>query len=470
MIHRFMKMLMVAAMSCGIIFSISTPAVSAGHEKSADDKPPSPEELKAMDQGVRERIENLPPYLKEKAHKVQDLHMSFMQEIGADGPYIEETGKKFFETATTFMKGLAEDPKAHQDPAVHELIHFIANDFGQGDVPKDVPTRELISGEIDHLQDEASKLAQHSGHPGPHGDPNAPLPHGAPPPPGHHSDPGAPPHGAPPPPPGLHSDPGAPPHGAPPLPRPPPPPGHHSDPGAPPHGAPPPPPGLHSDPGAPPHGAPPLPPGLHSGPGKSPWEMEERKRLAELERLKAAEKAEQEILTAAEKAEQEKLAAQKAEQEKLTAAEKAEQEKLAAQKAEQERLAAEALRPKLIEAGIKAAYEVAKVMNRNGFKHDSWKTLQMSSRSPVNQAEKTSWIILDLELQTGNWQMDYPSPSELLEAAVKIIVNRMNQEQLGATWALGEVCIIGAKENLNRFEERKVVEQLTKCEEFKDGL
>ena len=162
MIHRLMKMLMVAAMSCGIIFSMSTPAVSAGHEQGGkhDDAPPSPEELKAMDQGLRERIDKLPPHLKEKAHKVQDLHMSFMQEIGADGPYIGETGKKFFETATAFMKGLAEDPNAHQDPAVHELIHFIANDFGQGDVPSDVPTHELIKGELEGLQDEASKLAQ----------------------------------------------------------------------------------------------------------------------------------------------------------------------------------------------------------------------------------------------------------------------------------------------------------------------
>ena len=31
------RMRMVAVMLCGIIFSISTPAVSAGHEKSADD-------------------------------------------------------------------------------------------------------------------------------------------------------------------------------------------------------------------------------------------------------------------------------------------------------------------------------------------------------------------------------------------------------------------------------------------------
>ena len=454
MIHRFMKMLMVPAMSCGIIFSISTPAVSAGHEKSADDKPPSPEELKAMDQGLRERIENLPPYLKERARKVQDLHLSFMQEIGADGPYIEEKGKKFFETATTFMKGLAEDPKAHQDPAVHELIHFIANDFGQGDVPKDVPTRELIRGEIDHLQDEASKLAQHSGHPGPHGDPNAPLPHGAPPPPGHHRDPGAPPL-----PPGLHSGP---------------------------HGAPPPPPGLHSDPGAPP-----LPPGLPPPPplpgpedmkaaeqevkekAQKVQDLPTRALITEQERLKA--EAEQKRL-AAQKAEQERLKAEKTEQERLKA-EKAEQERLKAEKAaEQERLAPEALRPKLIEAGIKAANEVAKVMNRNEFKWDSWKTLQMNSLSPVNRADKTSmysWIKFDAEF---NWISDYQYPSDHLEAIVKDIVNGMNQEQLGATWALGEVCITGTKDNSNRYdvktgkEEYKVLEKLTKCEEFKDGL
>jgi hypothetical protein len=466
MIHRFMKMLMVAAMSCGIIFSISTPAVSAGHEKSADDKPPSPEELKAMDQGVRERIENLPPHLKARAHMVQDLHLSFMQEIGADGPYIEEKGKKFFETATTFMKGLAKDPKAHQDPAVHELIHFIANDFGQGDVPKDVPTRELIRGEIDHLQDEASKLAQHSGHPGPHGDPNAPLPHGAPPPPGHHRDPGAPPL-----PPGLHSGPGAPPHGAPPLP-------------------PPPPPGLHSGPGAPPHGGPPPPPpGLHSGPGAPP--RPEEIMAAEQERLVATDasvritvkeiqkfgdlvKAEADLP----KADEEKVTKKAQDLPQSLMAWPTEEERLfiAAEKTEQERLALEALRPKLIEAGIKAANEVAKVMNRNEFKWPSWKTLQMNSLSPVNRADKTSmysWIKFDAEFKGFS---NYQYPSDHLEAIVKDIVNGMNQEQLGATWALGEVCITGTKDNSNRYdvktgkEEYKVLEKLTKCEEFKDGL
>ena len=42
--HVVKRMMMVAVMLCGIIFSISTPAVSAGHEKSTDDAPPSPED------------------------------------------------------------------------------------------------------------------------------------------------------------------------------------------------------------------------------------------------------------------------------------------------------------------------------------------------------------------------------------------------------------------------------------------
>ncbi len=152
------RMRMVAVMLCGIIFSISTPAVSAGHEKSADDAPPSPAEMKAIDQGLRERIDILPQDLKEKAHRVQDLYMQFMQEMAVDAPNTEETGHMFFDAAITFMGGLAEDPRIdknslYYDPAVHELIHFIANDFGEGDVPKDVPTRDLIRGEIAHLKD-----------------------------------------------------------------------------------------------------------------------------------------------------------------------------------------------------------------------------------------------------------------------------------------------------------------------------
>jgi hypothetical protein len=195
--------------------------------------------------------------------------------------------------------------------------------------------------------------------------------------------------------------------------------------------------------------------------------------ITEQERLKAEE--EQKRL-AAEKAEQERLKAEKAEkaeQERLKA-EKAEQERLKAEKAaEEERLAPEALRPKLIEAGIKAANEVAKVMNRNEFKWPSWKTLQMNSLSPVNRADKTSmysWIKFDAEFKGFS---NYQYPSDHLEAIVKAIVNGMNQEQLGATWALGEVCITGVKDN-SRYdvitEEYKVLEKLTKCEEFKDGL
>ena len=168
------RMLLTAVMCCGIIFSISTPAVSAGHEQGGqhgdhDDGPPSPEEIKAMDQGIRERIDKLPPGLKEKAHKIQDLHMQLMLSAAKDGPNTGEMGRKFFSAAIPFMKGLAEDPKAHKNPAVHELVHFIANAFGQGDVPKAVPTIDLLRDEVEHLKDEMkgfSERGQHQGQPG----------------------------------------------------------------------------------------------------------------------------------------------------------------------------------------------------------------------------------------------------------------------------------------------------------------
>ena len=160
---RITRMLLTAVMCCGIIFSISTPAVSAGHEQGGqhgdhDDGPPSPEEIKARDQGIRERMDKLPPHLKERAHKIQDLNMKFHHEMATDAPNTEETGHKFFDAAITFLEGLANDPNAQKDPAVHELIHFIANDFGEGDVPKDVPTIELIRGEIQHLNDEVENF------------------------------------------------------------------------------------------------------------------------------------------------------------------------------------------------------------------------------------------------------------------------------------------------------------------------
>jgi hypothetical protein len=165
-------------------------------------------------------------------------------------------------------------------------------------------------------------------------------------------------------------------------------------------------------------------------------EKAERKRLAaekaaEEERL-AAEKAEQERL-AAEKAEQERLA-EKAERKRLAAEKAAEEERLAAEKAERKRLAAEALRPKMLEAGIEAAYEVAKEMNRNWYKWDSWKTLDIRGRDPYNEAAYSA-----LRVTVKSQEISASSESELLEAAVKEIVNRMNQEQLEAIEH--EVCI-----------------------------
>jgi hypothetical protein len=163
--------------------------------------------------------------------------------------------------------------------------------------------------------------------------------------------------------------------------------------------------------------------------------LEAQKRLAaekaaEEERL-AAEKAEQERL--AEKAEQERLA-EKAERKRLAAEKAAEEERLAAEKAERKRLAAEALRPKLIEAGIEAAEKVAEVMKYQGDKWDSWKKLDIRGLDPHSRSPESA-LKVTVKLQ----EISASSKSELLEAAVKEIVNRMNQEQLEAIEH--EVCI-----------------------------
>ena len=86
--------------------------------------------------------------------------MKFEMGMAQDSPDTGKNGDVFFKNAITFMNVLAYDPKAQNDSAVHELVHFIANDFGEGDVPKDVPTRELIKGEIDHLNAERKDFAQ----------------------------------------------------------------------------------------------------------------------------------------------------------------------------------------------------------------------------------------------------------------------------------------------------------------------
>ena len=106
---RLTRMLLTAVMSCGIIFSISTPAVSANHAPPGphgdhEDAPPSPEEIKAMDHGIRERMDKLPGHLKEKAHQVQDLHMKFVHEMATDAPNTEETVSYTHLTLPTILR------------------------------------------------------------------------------------------------------------------------------------------------------------------------------------------------------------------------------------------------------------------------------------------------------------------------------------------------------------------------------
>jgi len=105
-------------------------------------------------------ISKLPPHLKARANKVQDLHMKFVAGMAQDSPDTGKHGDVFFTNAIAFMKELAADPRVKDDPAIHELIHFIANDFGEGDVPKGVPTLDLIKGEIDHMIEERKNFAR----------------------------------------------------------------------------------------------------------------------------------------------------------------------------------------------------------------------------------------------------------------------------------------------------------------------
>ena len=143
------QILRIFALSCGLSLSMFAYAAASNHAA-----PPSPAEIKAKAVGMQERIEKLPPHLKARANKVQDLHMKFKAGMAQDSPDTGKNGDVFFTNAIAFMKELAADPRAKNDPAVHELIHFIANDFGEGDVPKGVPTLDLIKGEIDHLIEE----------------------------------------------------------------------------------------------------------------------------------------------------------------------------------------------------------------------------------------------------------------------------------------------------------------------------
>ncbi|MEE2753097.1 MAG: hypothetical protein VX910_03870 [Candidatus Latescibacterota bacterium] len=146
-----------------------------GGDHGDHDAPPSPQELKAMDAGLRMRIAKLPAHLKARASKVQDLHMKFVTGMTNGDPGNDKNGKAFFQSAIKFMQGLAKDPAATSDPAVHEMIHFLANDFGKGDLPTDIPTATLIEGEIGHLKGWAADFRGPRG-----GDPNR-GPQGGPP-------------------------------------------------------------------------------------------------------------------------------------------------------------------------------------------------------------------------------------------------------------------------------------------------
>ena len=130
-----------------------------------DDGPPSPAEIKAMDKGIRKRINRLPQRLRKEAHEVQDLHLRALKGMASGAPdeELKQVGLKAIDTALGFFERLAEDPKAVRDRAVHELVHFIHNDFGEGDVPKRVRTLDMIKDEIEHLKEERRDFTQDFG-------------------------------------------------------------------------------------------------------------------------------------------------------------------------------------------------------------------------------------------------------------------------------------------------------------------
>ena len=135
------------------------PPGPGGDDGHRPDHGPSPQEIQAMNDGIRERISKLPPHLAKRASEVHTLSQQY-HDSKAFGPGDAQKGDEFHTNAIAFMKELAADPAAKDDPAVHELIHFIANDGGKGDVPKGVPTLDLIKGEIEHLNAENKELKE----------------------------------------------------------------------------------------------------------------------------------------------------------------------------------------------------------------------------------------------------------------------------------------------------------------------
>ena len=117
-----------------------------------EEGPPSPEQIRAMDEGIRQRIGALPEHLRGQADDVQDAHMQFVHSMVV-GDDLHIDGPRFFDSSIGFLEKCLADPAAAGDPAVRKLILFIASDFGEGEIPPpEVPTLELIKVEIEHLK------------------------------------------------------------------------------------------------------------------------------------------------------------------------------------------------------------------------------------------------------------------------------------------------------------------------------
>ena len=159
-----------------------------------EEGPPSPEQIRAMDEGIRQRIGALPEHLRGQADDVQDAHMQFVHSMGV-GDDLHIDGPRFFDSSIGFLEKLKADPAAAGDPAVRKLILFIASDFGEGEIPPpEVPTLELIKGEIEHLKADRKRFKAGHGNVTGSGmghDPN--MPPGTMPPGGMGHDPNMPP-------------------------------------------------------------------------------------------------------------------------------------------------------------------------------------------------------------------------------------------------------------------------------------
>ena len=149
-IFKFTLRLLTVTVALGIAATAESQQMD--HESSEG---PSAEEIQAMDQQLRNLIGSLPERYLQQANNVQDLHMKFVGSMREGRPDLQFAAR-FFNSAIGFLKILKADVALKQldSPgyaSVRKLMMFLASDFGKSTLPDDIPTEELIDGEIRHL-------------------------------------------------------------------------------------------------------------------------------------------------------------------------------------------------------------------------------------------------------------------------------------------------------------------------------